>query len=170
MLQCVKWATNLNRPWLLQPGNPCRHWLTPHDCSLTAVEQCARCVFMAYNTTLIHPPDHTFMSSLVPQVLLDALAVPTALLHPSGTIQALNTAWREMTDTGALCGTAFPIGVDYPQLCAAHDVLGASELAQGIQAVLHGEAARFTRVYLARRGDVEHWYQLDVTPFPTATP
>jgi PAS domain-containing protein len=99
------------------------------------------------------------------RALLDALADPASVLDAQGRIVAVNQAWSRCSADGPAGPALGEVGQSYPAACqaaAAAGYDGLAEAADGVMAVLSGQAARFRRPYRAPGGAGP--YELTVTP------
>jgi hypothetical protein len=99
------------------------------------------------------------------RALLDALTDPTAVLDAQGRVVAVNQAWAR-SPAGDLAGPALAeAGHSYPAACrtaAAAGYDGLELAADGLAAVLGGEASLFRCRYLAPGGTAP--YELTASP------
>jgi PAS domain-containing protein len=99
------------------------------------------------------------------RALLDALADPASVLDAQGRIVAVNQAWSRCSAEGRSGQLLGEVGQSYPAACqaaAAAGYDGLAEAADGVMAVLSGQAARFRRPSRAPGGAGP--YELTVTP------
>jgi diguanylate cyclase (GGDEF)-like protein len=99
--------------------------------------------------------------------VLDALPDSTAILDRSGTIIAVNRAWRMFAlDNGGLPETT-GVGVNYLQVCtraAESGCTDAEEVWLGLQAVLAGDTVESDREYPCPSPIVDRWFNSRITP------
>jgi diguanylate cyclase (GGDEF)-like protein len=99
--------------------------------------------------------------------VLDALPDATAVLDRSGTIVAVNAAWRAFAlDNGGLPG-ATGVGVSYLDVCdraAAAGCLDAAEVLIGLRSVLAGETVESDQEYPCPSPSVGRWFTSRITP------
>jgi diguanylate cyclase (GGDEF)-like protein len=99
--------------------------------------------------------------------VLDALPDATAVLDGSGTIIAVNAAWRMFAlDNGGRPETT-GVGVSYIDVCdraAAAGCGDAVEAASGLRAVLAGETVESDREYSCPSPSVGRWFTSRITP------
>ena len=99
--------------------------------------------------------------------VLDALPDATAVLDRSGTIVAVNAAWRTFAlDNGGLPG-ATGVGVSYLEVCdraAAAGCLDAAEVLIGLRSVLAGETVESDQEYPCPSPLVGRWFTSRITP------
>lgn len=98
----------------------------------------------------------------------DALSAHIAILHPSGTIVATNSAWRRFAEAhqgnAGRCG----VGSNYLNVCnAATDEgdLEARAVAAGIRQVLTRRRDEFQRTHACHGPIEERWFTIRVTRF-----
>ncbi len=99
--------------------------------------------------------------------MLDAIPDATAVLDRSGTIIAVNTAWRMFAlDNGGLPETT-GVGVSYLEVCdraAAGGCLDAAEVLIGLRSVLAGETVESDHEYPCPSPSVGRWFTSRITP------
>jgi len=99
--------------------------------------------------------------------VLDALPDATAVLDKTGTIIAVNRAWRMFAvDNGGTPETT-GVGVSYVDVCAraaAHGSADAAEVLAGLTAVLAGDTVESDREYPCPSPKAERWFTLRMTP------
>jgi diguanylate cyclase (GGDEF)-like protein/PAS domain S-box-containing protein len=103
---------------------------------------------------------------------LDALSAHIAIIDETGTIEAVNQAWREFGRHNAGCDYD-PIGANYLAVCDA--ATGpcseeAGEVAAGIRDVLAGRRQLFYQEYPCHSPTEHRWFSVTVTPFADASP
>jgi PAS domain S-box-containing protein len=99
--------------------------------------------------------------------VLNSLAAHVALIDESGTITAVNDAWRSFGSGNGLWGADFLIGTNYLQVCdqaTGLNCLEAKHAASGIRAVLSGELKRFEIEYACHSPTETRWFRLQVNP------
>ena len=103
--------------------------------------------------------------------VLDALPDATAVLDNSGSIVAVNHAWRMFAlDNGGHPG-ATGVGVNYLDLCARSAAAGCEDAhlaAVGLRAVLSGETVHSELEYPCPSPAVSRWFLLRITPLAGA--
>jgi diguanylate cyclase (GGDEF)-like protein len=102
--------------------------------------------------------------------ILDSFTAEIAVLDGSGTIIAVNEAWKRF---GAKNGGAVDgIGADYPAVCeraVASDPTGTAQATlDGLRALMRGETESFTLEYPCHSPEEERWYCLRATRFAGA--
>jgi PAS domain-containing protein len=102
------------------------------------------------------------------QSTLDSLSAHIAVLDESGTIVAVNHAWRRYAHENGCIGSECDIGVNYLRVCEAAD--GAEEheariVGGGIRSVISGEIPKFTFEYPCPTADRTQWFSVSVTRF-----
>ena len=106
---------------------------------------------------------HAFLQST-----LDALAIRVAILDSSGTILAVNAAWRQLAGVDPLAGAACGVGTNYLGACEATTPDSPSEalaVAGGIREVMNRRRDEFSREYPSNGPDGKHWFNVRVTRF-----
>lgn len=101
------------------------------------------------------------------RAVLSSLMANIAVLDRDGAIIAVNAAWERFSEENGGLGAGSGGGINYLNVCRAAtggDVAGASEAAEGIQAVLDGRAPHFTMEYPCHSAAEERWVQLFATP------
>jgi PAS domain-containing protein len=98
--------------------------------------------------------------------LLDALPDPTSLLDGQGRIVTVNQAWVRFAAEHRASLALADVGESYPASCttaAAAGYQGLEPAAEGVRAVLEGQAPLFRCRYLAPGGGS---HELTVLPLP----
>jgi len=104
---------------------------------------------------------------------LDALSAHIAVLDETGTIIAVNAAWRRFAEQHGLGGPAHSVGDNYLGVCDAAQGPGgehARAVAAGIRRVVSGEESEFRLEYEAHGPDARRWFAVRVTRFPGPGP
>ena len=86
-----------------------------------------------------------------------------AMLDGTGTIRAVNDAWRGFAEANAYQGETFGIGDNYLSICRAAAGQGsetAAQVADGLERLLSGEISLFTMEYPCHAPDEKRWFQL----------
>lgn len=99
------------------------------------------------------------------QAAIDALSAHIAILDETGTIIAVNQAWRRFADENGLGGRNHGIGAKYLEFgnrCSDHE---ANAAARGIGDMLQGHADGFRLLYPCSSVDGQRWIQLRVSQF-----
>lgn len=113
------------------------------------------------------------------QAMIDALSSHICVLNESGTIMALNQAWKDFAevnlsvDSGnvpleSAAGSFFSEGVNYLAVCdraVGPDAIEAAEFAAGIRAVLQGERKMYSAEYPCHSPNEKRWFVGRVTRF-----
>lgn len=102
--------------------------------------------------------------------ILEALPIHVALLDASGTISAVNDAWRRFADANAKSQEPLGIGINYLTVCdrANGECSGESiHVAAGLRAVLSGSATEFRLEYPCHAPQEQQWFELIATPVPS---
>src|SRR5258708_22923318 len=93
-----------------------------------------------------------------------------AVLDRSGTIVAVNAAWKRFArDNRAPALAESSVGLNYLAVCRAASGLsseGAQEAGAGIRAVLEGSQSLFTLEYACHSPTEQRWFLLHVAPLP----
>lgn len=122
---------------------------------------------------LIGSPNDAHTASVLAQSTLDALSAHIAILDHTGTIIAVNRAWREFADSNHLRDPDHAIGTNYLAICDAtpnSTVFGVQEVAHGIRTVLSGERETFEWEYPCHSPTEQRWFSVCVTRFLDADP
>ncbi|MCM2288865.1 MAG: EAL domain-containing protein [Sulfuritalea sp.] len=99
--------------------------------------------------------------------ILDALPTHVALLDSRSCIVSVNQAWRQFAEANGLQGPQAAIGINYLEVCdraRGEDVATARQVAEGIRAVLTGEADSFSLEYPCHAPTQKRWFLMTVTP------
>jgi len=97
---------------------------------------------------------------------LDSLSAHIAILDHTGTILAVNRAWREFAEENPPVRGAVCEGANYWQTCEAvegEDAATARAFAEGIRAVLEGRQADFCLEYACHSPTEQRWFVGRVT-------
>jgi diguanylate cyclase (GGDEF)-like protein len=111
---------------------------------------------------------HQFLQST-----LDALAIRIAILDASGTILAVNTAWRRLAAEDPLAGVGCDVGTNYLMACRTATggrALEASAVADGIADVMARRRDEYSREYPCQTPEGRLWFGVRVTRFDEAGP
>ena len=115
----------------------------------------------------VHPSD---APETWTRAAFDALAAHLAVLDARGTIVAVNAAWERFGRTqDAPPITCTGIGLNYLDVCRRAAAAGnteAQDALTGLQAVLQGRQASFTREYPCHAPGQPRWFLLHATPLP----
>ena len=101
---------------------------------------------------------------------LDALSAHVAVLDESGTIVAVNEAWRAFAEQTGYAGQDYGVGVNYLAVCerGAEVSEGAARTAQALHEIIAGTRQTFRMEYPCAGPNGVRWFQLRVTcPRPT---
>jgi anti-anti-sigma factor len=104
-----------------------------------------------------------------PEMFLNSLREPAAILDANGVIAAASARWSQLGIDGALAGARFSPGSDY--LAGAVDLRGApvgDDLARGARDVLAGRSPAFTLAYACERAEPPRHFEVVVSALPTA--
>jgi PAS domain S-box-containing protein len=109
-------------------------------------------------------------SERLARATVDALSTHIAILDPSGTILAVNRAWRTFAAANGAADTVERVceGINYLAVCAASsgsDAEDARAMHAGILAVIQGRQDSFTLEYPCHAPDEQRWFQAQVTRF-----
>lgn len=102
------------------------------------------------------------------QAALDSLSTPIAVLDASGTIIAVNTAWRRFADANDLRWPNSCLGANYLDVCDAvtgNDAEHAQQAARGIQEVMSRQRSVFSYEYPYDSADEQQWFRISSTRF-----
>ena len=103
------------------------------------------------------------------QSTLDGLSAHIAELDDRGTILLVNKAWREFARQNGLTASAAFEGANYLKVCdeaVGEYSLEAAPFAEGIRAVLSGQADAYALEYPCHSSDKKRWFIGRVTLFP----
>lgn len=98
----------------------------------------------------------------------DALSAHIAILHSSGTIVAINNAWRRFAQARQGEESRCGVGTNYLKVCDGVTDEGAIEaqaVASGIRQVLARRREKFQRTYACHGPTEERWFTIRVTRF-----
>jgi len=102
------------------------------------------------------------------QSTLDALSAQVAVLDDSGTIIAVNAAWRRFAESNQLGVPRYGIGMNYFEVCRMASGDGAdaaTAVMAGMRELLAGERQEFSLEYPCRGTNGERWVALRMTRF-----
>ena len=105
--------------------------------------------------------------------VINALPAHVALLDAQGHIVSVNEAWRRFAAANDLSDASFGVGTNYAAVCERAVGPNAEEApaaAQGLRAVLAGQAAAFSLEYPCHSDDHQRWYRMMVTPLDETRP
>jgi two-component system, LuxR family, sensor kinase FixL len=105
---------------------------------------------------------------LSPYAVLDALPAHAAVLDETGTIIAVNAAWRQFAEANSLRTPQYGIGLNYIAVCEAHRGTGGGEaalVAGGIREVMSRQRREFGLEYSCHGADEQRWFVVRVTRF-----
>ena len=109
-------------------------------------------------------PAERFASSIV-----DPLSAHVAILDETGTIMAVNRAWREFAEANPSMATNAFEGANYLRVCDTADGPCSEEaalLADGIRTVMRGQQPSFSLEYPCHSPQEKRWFIARVTCFP----
>ncbi len=102
------------------------------------------------------------------QIILTSLEIHIAVLNQSGTITAVNEAWRRFgRNNGAASNACIDAGVNYLKICrqaAKEESEGAGKALAGIKSVLEGSKPFFELKYPCHSQTEERWFLMSVMP------
>ncbi len=90
------------------------------------------------------------------------------MLDASGTILAVNTAWRRFADANDLRWPNYCLGANYLDVCDAvtgNDAEHAQQAARGIQEVMSRQRSVFSYEYPYHSADEQQWLRISSTRF-----
>jgi len=102
-------------------------------------------------------------------IILDALPAHIALLDGTGTIVAVNAAWREYAQSQGYPNDEHGFGGNYLEVSRGAAGLEAEmghQAADGLELVLSGLSRKFSMEYPCHTPDVEQWFRLQVSALP----
>ncbi|MDQ5826880.1 MAG: PAS domain S-box protein [Chloroflexota bacterium] len=107
------------------------------------------------------------------QRTLDSLSAHIAIIDESGTIVAVNKAWRDFARENGVAGQNYAEGANYLRAC--NSATGeyseeAAPFAEGIRSVLSGRRERFELEYPCHSPSERRWFIARVTPFAAGGP
>ena len=112
-------------------------------------------------------------SELFARSTLDSLSAHIAIIDESGTIVAVNKAWRDFAHANAVSGQNYAEGANYLRVCdsaTGEYSEEANPFAQGIRSVLSGEHEKFQLEYPCQSPSERRWFIARVTRFPAGGP
>lgn len=95
--------------------------------------------------------------------MLDAIPANAAWLDLTGSILAVNAAWRDFGRDNGLADREAGVGRNYLEICqsaAGRDADGAQEVAAGLRSVLTGETKTFVSEYPCHAPAERRWFRL----------
>ncbi len=107
------------------------------------------------------------------RAIVDALPQHLAIIDETGTIIAVNKAWRDFAFANSEQPEKLCEGTNYLDACnvtTGDGVQEAEAYAQGIRAVMNGTLIEFSLEYSCHSPDHQHWYNGRVTRFPGEGP
>ena len=107
------------------------------------------------------------------EIILTSLEIHIAVLNKSGTIIAVNEAWRRFgRDNGAASNACIDAGVNYLEICrqaAKQGSESAGKALDGIKSVLEGSTDFFELKYPCHSQTEERWFLMSVMPLMSDT-
>jgi PAS domain S-box-containing protein len=107
------------------------------------------------------------------QAILDSLSTRIAVVDETGTILAVNRAWKDFASENSPSPERVNEGVNYLAVCAAAQGVGAEfgrQFADGIQKVLSGELPMYEMEHPCHGATAKLCFHGRVTPFPGSGP
>lgn len=107
------------------------------------------------------------------QAMIDALAKPIAVIDASGTLLAVNKAWREFAKSNGADPAAVSEGANYLEVCdkaAASDDTDACVAAALIREVAAGQRDAAAMEYACHSPSEQRWFKLTITRLPADGP
>jgi diguanylate cyclase (GGDEF)-like protein len=101
--------------------------------------------------------------------LLDAMEASTCAVDATGTIIAVNQAWREYAARNGGTVTEIEVGVNYFDVCTTaggQDAETATAVAAGLRRVLGGTLTRFEMDYPCHSPHEQRWLSVRINPLP----
>ena len=101
------------------------------------------------------------------QAVLDAMPANIAILDKTGTLVAVNAAWRRFAVENGWTQAGAGLGMNYFDACknaVGAEAADARDVADGFRRVMAGELAEFRRVYCCSGAQGERWFQLRAAP------
>src|SRR5215217_1209580 len=102
------------------------------------------------------------------QRTLDSLSAHIAIIDETGTIVAVNKAWRDFARANGVAAQTYAEGANYLRACdsavGAHSE-EAAPFAEGIRSVLSGQRVKFELEYPCHSPSERRWFIARVTPF-----
>src|SRR5215203_4577720 len=102
------------------------------------------------------------------QRTLDSLSAHIAIIDETGTIVAVNKAWRDFARANGVTAQNYAEGANYLRACdsavGAHSE-EAAPFAEGIRSVLRGQCEKFELEYPCHSPSERRWFIARVTPF-----
>lgn len=120
-------------------------------------------------TELKQAEETTRESERLARSIFDALSEHICILDESGTIVAINRAWREFAEATSPVPRHAAEGANYLTVCDAatgSDKREAQAFAAGIRSVISGERNTFCMEYSYNTPTELRWFAGQVTPFP----
>src|SRR3712207_2238292 len=102
------------------------------------------------------------------QRTLDSLSAHIAIIDESGTIVAVNKAWRRFAQASGVAEQNYAEGVNYLRVCdsaAGAYSEEAAPFAEGIRSILSGRREKFELEYPCHSPSERRWFIARVTPF-----
>ncbi len=107
------------------------------------------------------------------QRTLDSLSAHIAIVDESGTIVAVNKAWRDFARANGVAGHNYAEGANYLEACGSATGMYSEEatpFVEGIRSVLSGRCEKFEFEYPCHSPSERRWFIARVTPFAAGGP
>ncbi len=104
---------------------------------------------------------------------VDSLTAHIAILNETGTIIAVNAAWKRFGEENGLASERHAVGANYLDVCAhkcGDDDEFAIAAVYGIRSVLNGQQEKFCLEYPCHAPTEQRWFMMTATPFDGAGP
>lgn len=119
-------------------------------------------------TERVRAADSLAQSERFARATIDALSSHLCVVDESGTIIAVNQAWRDFAAANAPAPHQDPVGQNYLSVCdaaAAGGFEAAATFAAGVRAVLRSEQPAFAMEYDCHSPKLQRWFNARVTRF-----
>lgn len=100
---------------------------------------------------------------------LNSLPASAVILDASGTIVAVNDAWKEFAERNGLRLPGFAIGANYLQYCSSADALS-RRFVKELKSLLAGRLGLLTYIYPCHSPTEQHWFSLIGLPLSLEKP
>ncbi len=117
--------------------------------------------------------DALMESERLARATVDALPAHLAIVDGTGTVVAVNRAWREFAAANGGHAAAVGEGVNYLTVCETAtdaEAASAAAFAAGIRFVLAGTVREYAQEYACHSGTTQRWFLGRVTRFPDDGP
>lgn len=92
--------------------------------------------------------------------IVGAIPMSGCLCDADGRILAVSEEWRRFGEENGSLDTAFGVGTNYPELCAASSDAAIRAVGLGVKSVLDGERTAFQHVYSCHAPWEVRWYRV----------